>query len=141
MEKYPNLVAEIAKRGIKKQAIASALGISYRAFYNKISGRVPFTWPEACIIRDTFFPDMSLEFLLGDGNDKLSDIENSREKNTKKKSAPTRSEQEQICKPINHERLDWIRECQNLAGKFRVPISYALENHDMLAELYKQSGL
>lgn len=66
MEKYPNLVAEIAKRGIKKQAISSALGISYKSFYNKISGRVPFTWPETCIIRGTFFPDMSLEVLFDD---------------------------------------------------------------------------
>lgn len=58
MAMYPILAGEIAKRGIKKSAIASAIGISYRAFYNKLSGDAPFTWPEVCQINNQFFPDM-----------------------------------------------------------------------------------
>ena len=66
---YPNLVGEIAKRGIKKCAIASALGISSRSLYSKMSGAVPFTWPETCAIRDTFFPDMSKDELFAKADD------------------------------------------------------------------------
>lgn len=61
---YPNLVAEIARRGTKKSAIARRLGITERAFHNKMSGVAPFTWPEACIIQRQFFPDMDKDFLF-----------------------------------------------------------------------------
>ena len=69
---YPNLASEIAKRGIKKCVIASTIGISSRAFYNKMSGLVPFTWPETCAIRDTFFPDMNKDTLFAKSDDRNS---------------------------------------------------------------------
>ena len=56
---YPALAAEIARRGIKKKAIADALGICNRSLNNKLSGRVSFTWDEVKKIRGQFFPDMS----------------------------------------------------------------------------------
>lgn len=61
---FPVLAGEIAKRGIKKCAIASALGISGRSLYSKMAGDVPFTWPEVCGINEQFFPDMSKETLF-----------------------------------------------------------------------------
>ena len=61
---YPVLVGEIAKRGIKKCEIASALCISGKSLYNKLNGRVPFTWPEAKVIQERFFPDMSKDDLF-----------------------------------------------------------------------------
>ena len=61
---YPVLVGEIAKRGIKKNAIATGIGISYRALHNKLSGAVPFTWPETCAIQERFFPDMNKDDLF-----------------------------------------------------------------------------
>lgn len=61
---YPNLVSEIAKRGIKKCAIASKVGISNRTLYSKMSGTTPFTWPEICVIKDAFFPDLDKDFLF-----------------------------------------------------------------------------
>ena len=61
---YPVLSVEIARRGIKKCAIASALGISGRSLYNKMCGDVPFTWPEVCRINDRFFPDMDKDRLF-----------------------------------------------------------------------------
>ena len=64
MPYYPILAAEIAKRGIKKSVISSRLGISGRTLYNKMAGTVPFTWPEACQIRDTFFPDLGKDDLF-----------------------------------------------------------------------------
>lgn len=54
---YPTLVGEIAKRGIKKSAIAKRVGISERALYNKLSGSVSFTWEEVMAINTCFFPD------------------------------------------------------------------------------------
>lgn len=64
---YPVLAGEIAKRGIKKCAISDAIGVSYKALYNKMSGKVPFTWPEVCEIRNTFFPDMKKDVLFSKG--------------------------------------------------------------------------
>lgn len=58
---YPTLEREIAGRGIKKKAIAESIGVTYKSFSNKLSGRVPFTWPEVSTIRSRFFPDMTLE--------------------------------------------------------------------------------
>lgn len=54
---YPTLVGEIAKRGIKKSAIAKHIGISERALYNKLSGVASFTWEEVKEINACFFPD------------------------------------------------------------------------------------
>ena len=54
---YPTLTSEIAKRGIKKNAIARQLGISERSLYNKLSGAADFTWPEIVAINSCFFPD------------------------------------------------------------------------------------
>lgn len=61
---YQNLAGEIAKRGIKKSAISSALGISGRALYSKMTGETQFTWPEVCGINEKFFPDMSKDTLF-----------------------------------------------------------------------------
>lgn len=66
---FPILAGEIAKRGIKKTAIASALEISTRALYNKMSGVVPFTWPETCAIQSQFFPDMDKDDLFRRADD------------------------------------------------------------------------
>lgn len=65
---YPTLIGEIAKRGIKKSKIASTLGISERALYNKISGKVSFTWEEICSINQCFFPDMNKDVLFERAN-------------------------------------------------------------------------
>lgn len=61
---YPTLVGEIAKRGIKKSAIAKHIGISERALYNKMSGAVSFTWDEVVAINSCFFPDLDKNSLF-----------------------------------------------------------------------------
>lgn len=61
---YPNLVAEIAKRGIKKTSIAKQIGVSSRTLYCKLSGETSFSWEEACAIKNCFFPDMESETLF-----------------------------------------------------------------------------
>ena len=61
---YPNLVGEIAKRGIKKSVIAERIGISERTLYNKLYGIAEFTWPEIRTINSCFFPDMDKDTLF-----------------------------------------------------------------------------
>lgn len=61
---YKNLVSEIARRGIKKKAIADAIGIKERTFYNKLKGESSFTWEEICKMNNRFFPDMTKEDLM-----------------------------------------------------------------------------
>ncbi len=61
---YSTLMEEIKKRGIKKTAIAKAIGISSSGLDFKLSGESAWRFNEAIIIRDRFFPDMGLEELF-----------------------------------------------------------------------------
>lgn len=61
---YPTLEGEIAKRGIKKCAIASRVGISARSLSNKLSGRMSFTLDEAFQIQKQFFPNIDINDLF-----------------------------------------------------------------------------
>lgn len=63
--RYPTLSSEMAKRGIRKTAIANRLGIDNKTFYNKLHGHSEFSWPEVTLMRDVFFPDFeSIEELM-----------------------------------------------------------------------------
>ena len=57
---YPNLRAEMARRGIKPQDIADHLGMTVENVRNKINGKVTITLPEMKSINTHFFPDLSL---------------------------------------------------------------------------------
>ena len=61
---YPYLNEMIKKRGIKKAAIAQALGCSYSCLWRKLSGKSPLLWKDACVIQKQFFPDQSKERLF-----------------------------------------------------------------------------
>ena len=61
---YPYLNEMIKKRGIKKAAIAQALGCSYSSLCRKLSGKSPLLWEDACVIQKQFFPDQSKERLF-----------------------------------------------------------------------------
>lgn len=69
MARYPVLVGEIAKRGIKKKTIAESIGVCDKSLNNKMNGRVPFTWPEVKTIRHRFFPDMDPDYLFSESTD------------------------------------------------------------------------
>ena len=64
MTVFPTLIAEIAKRGIKKHTIAQQLEISDRTLRKKLLGETSFTWPEVQMICYTFFPDIPIEQLF-----------------------------------------------------------------------------
>ena len=61
---YPELVGEMAKRGITRTSIARAIGISTRTLYSKMAGSTDFTLSEANKIHAMFFRDMDKEALL-----------------------------------------------------------------------------
>lgn len=63
---YPVLTGEIAKRGIKKKAIAQSINVCRKTLDNKLSGKTPFTWPEVKTILHRFFPDMAPDELFED---------------------------------------------------------------------------
>lgn len=69
MEHYPILAGEIARRGITKKELAESIGVCPRALYNKMRGKVPFTWPEAKTIWHQFFPDMDPDDLFAEANE------------------------------------------------------------------------
>jgi plasmid maintenance system antidote protein VapI len=61
---FPNLKAEMARNNIKSMTLAEILGISYDSVINKINGKTDFTRSEIFKIRDTLFPDLSLDYLF-----------------------------------------------------------------------------
>ena len=67
--KYRALNGKIAERGILRKDIAKSIGISSRAFRNKMTGVAPFTWDEVTLIRQKYFPDCSLEQLFASDED------------------------------------------------------------------------
>jgi len=55
---YPVLVGEMAKRDIHKKTVAKCIGVCDKSLNNKLTGKVPFTWPEVKKIRNQFFLDI-----------------------------------------------------------------------------------
>lgn len=61
---FPNLQAEMARRAVTPKEISMSIKKTEKSTRAKISGKYPFTLPEAIIVRDTFFPEMDLDFLF-----------------------------------------------------------------------------
>ena len=61
---FPNLNAELARKGLDIEDIASVIGRDKRTARNKINGVNEFTLVEVFAIRDNLFPDLSLEYLF-----------------------------------------------------------------------------
>lgn len=60
-----NLRAELARAGITSiKTVAEATGITSASMYNKMTGRTEFNRSEMMKIRDTFFPEISLDYLF-----------------------------------------------------------------------------
>lgn len=61
---FPELVGEMAKRGLTRTSVAERLGISTRTLYSKLVGDTDFTLSEANLIHAAFFPDVDKEALF-----------------------------------------------------------------------------
>ena len=61
--RYLNLVGELAKRNVSKEKIAECLKIHRNSVTYKLNGG-SFSVEEAVQIRDSFFPECTLEYLF-----------------------------------------------------------------------------
>lgn len=61
---YKNLEAEMARQGIKRGDLADLLDVRYATIIDKLKGRFSFTLDEAFQIRDSYFPELSFEYLF-----------------------------------------------------------------------------
>jgi len=64
---FPNLRAEMARKGLAVNEIAVRLGGSAKTLHRKLSGKSEFTRAEIFKIRNEFFPDLSIEYLFQTG--------------------------------------------------------------------------
>ena len=65
-----NLQVEMLKEDVNQKMIADFLKVDVRTVRNKISGKTDFGYPEAVQIRNKFFPNVKLEYLFADEEDK-----------------------------------------------------------------------
>ena len=61
---YKNLLAEMARQGIAKKALATALGISYKSVLDRLAGEVEFTWGEVKTLTAMFPGNLKPEYLM-----------------------------------------------------------------------------
>lgn len=65
-----NLKIEMLKKGIEINDIAKAIGQHRNTAADKISGKRSFSIPEAKTIKDTFFPNQTIEYLFSTSDEK-----------------------------------------------------------------------
>lgn len=61
---FPNLRAEMARIGIDGVVISSHLGCTTKTFSRKMTGKGEFTRAEIFKIKNTFFPNLTIEYLF-----------------------------------------------------------------------------
>lgn len=61
---YPNLVGQMAARGISRATLAATLKCAPKTLYYKLNGRSQFTWNEVCLMRNELFPDLEISTLM-----------------------------------------------------------------------------
>lgn len=61
---YRNLEAEMVREGVTRKNLAEALNVRYATIIDKLKGRYSFTLDEAFVIRNKFFPNLTLEYLF-----------------------------------------------------------------------------
>lgn len=62
--KVKNLEAEMKRNKISRSDIANLLGLSYRTIHSRFNGETEWGYSECIKVRDTYFPDMSLDYLF-----------------------------------------------------------------------------
>lgn len=61
---FPNLCAEMSRYAIETVDVARVTHRTAKTVRDKITGKADFTLPEIYAIRDTFFPDLSIDYLF-----------------------------------------------------------------------------
>ena len=62
--KVKNLEAEMKRNKISRSDIANLLGLSYRTIHSRFNDETEWGYSECIKVRDTYFPDMSLDYLF-----------------------------------------------------------------------------
>lgn len=70
-----NLLAEMARKDIKQIDMATALGVNEKTLRNKLNEVTAFTFPETQLIRNTYFPELKLEYLFAQDKDASAEPE------------------------------------------------------------------
>ena len=68
---YPNLNAEMARKNIKILDLMNATKKSRPGVSNNLNGRGRFSIDEAFAIRDSLFPDLTIDYLFATDDDPL----------------------------------------------------------------------
>lgn len=66
---YPALTSAIANDRITKKAVAECISVTFKTLSRKLYEDGSFTIPEAFKIRDTFFPDKTIDELFAPVDD------------------------------------------------------------------------
>lgn len=61
---YPNLDAEMARRGLKRKDLAWIFNNRVATVSDKLNGKSPLLLDEAVKIKKTYFPELSLDYLF-----------------------------------------------------------------------------
>lgn len=61
---FPNLRAEMARKGIDGKNMSARLECDPKTFNNKINGKTEFTRSEIFKIQKEVFPDLAVEYLF-----------------------------------------------------------------------------
>lgn len=59
-----NLEAEMKRKKISRKNIADLLGVSYRTIHSRFNGESEWRYSECVKVRDTYFPDKTLDYLF-----------------------------------------------------------------------------
>jgi len=63
---FNNLEAEIKRKQIHKEDIAIEIGKTYPTLTRKLNGQYPFTYKEALLIHERFFPECDFKTLFSE---------------------------------------------------------------------------
>lgn len=61
---YPNLDAEMARKGLRRKDLAWMFKDRIATVSDKLNGKSPILIDEAFKIKETYFPDLSLDYLF-----------------------------------------------------------------------------
>lgn len=61
---YRNLEAEMVRQGITRKDLAQLLDVRYATIIDKLKGKFSFTLDEAFKIKNSFFSNLSFEYLF-----------------------------------------------------------------------------
>lgn len=65
---YPNLNAELSRKGLKRKDLAVIFGNRVPSVSDKLNGKSPISLEEAIEIKRTFFPEFTLDYLFETAN-------------------------------------------------------------------------